>query len=556
MSMENRRDLRSNGVFNFSFFVTLFLILFPLSFIVFQSFYSTFIGEAGHSTLDGYLYLSKSAAFYKTLYNTLLYVVGVIAITVPLALFFAFIIVRTDVPFKRSLDVLMTIPMFISPLILSISWIYLLSPQGYITQFLNNIIGINSFLDIYSFQGVIIVTSLYVLSHSYLFAAAGYSSLDPTFEESSRMSGAGVIRTFFKVTLPLMRPTIVFMVISTFTLVCAMFSVPLILGTKRGLFIFTTYIFQLHISGMSVNITAAACTILLLIAVFTVSMQRKLLGHTSRFVTITPRGFRYGVMRLGPYRYLALIIVSLYIFVSTVLPLGALLHRSFTTGPFDVLTLDNYISVLFVKPVGLRSIRNSIITACVGATVTMALVIVVSYIIYKIGRFKGRVLDYVTAMPAALPGTILGLGLLWAWLRFPLPIYGSLWILIIAYITRFITYGFRYASSALLQVSRDLEEAGRICGSSRVQTIWKILIPLMKRGILGGWMYLFVLMLRELNASVYLFGWGTEVISTSTFNFWEMGARGPLNALGVITVCISLGVFLILRKYGGVKIGA
>jgi iron(III) transport system permease protein len=440
-----------------------------------------------------------------------------------------------------------------------------LSPGGYITYFLKSF-GLNV-PDIYTLEAMIVFISLYLTSHIFLFLSSAFKSMDLTLEESSRISGANIIRTAFKITIPLMRPALIFSSILTFILAIEQFSVPFILGLKKGIYTLTTYLYTLEVGigevamEMRFSRMAVGAVITILIAIFLTSLQRKLIKDPYRFVTITARGYQPKVIKLGSLKYLAFIICFGFFFISVIIPIFTLVYRSFLTSwaPYanqlELFTLNNYINLFYI-PTALIALRNSIFISITGALIAAFLTSIASYIIFRSEFFGRKQLDYVCTLPASIPGVIMGIGFLMAWLRFPIGIYGTIWCLVIVYITRFLTSGVRSSSSSLLQISKEHEDSAKILGASWIQIFLKILLPLMKQGIIAGWLLMFISMMNELSASIFLAPPGSPVLMVYMIDLWEYGNTGIMSALAIIQILLSFIIIIFFRRLWGIKLYA
>jgi len=537
-----------------------FLILLPTAFLIIASFTSTRIGSplGGELTLVNYVEVFSDPSYYQMILNSLVVGVGSTVLAVGLGTALAWIVARTNTPLTHIIEGLIVAPIIISPFVGAIAWTILLSPRaGLINLTLQRLFGLSEApFNIYSFGGLIWVLGIYLTPYIFIFVSSSLRSMDPALEESSFVLGAGNILTALRVTLPLSLPSIVSGAILVFVLSMEMFSVPALIGVPAGIYVMTTQVYN-YLRYFPPRYGAATVTGILLLAttVICIYLQRRVVMR-KQYVTITGRAFRPRLIELGRSRYLTLAFCLTYIFLVAVLPIGAIIFNSFLPyfSPhlsLASLTLKNYVFAFLSYPKTVTAIRNTLFLSALGATICIFFCLAISYIVHRT-RSSGRgLLDYVSTMPIAFPAIVLAVALLWVWVSIPIGIYGTIWVLLIAYITRYIPWGTRAASSTLLQIHSELEECSKVLGASTLQTIRRVVIPLSKLGLLSGWVLLFTLFAKELSASILLYSPGSEVLSVVMYDLWENGQYGPVCALTVAELVIVVFPIYILRKLGG-----
>jgi len=369
------------------------------------------------------------------------------------------------------------------------------------------------------------------------------------------MAGAGQAATTALITLPMVAPAILAGSFLAFVLALEQFGVPAVLGLPARIPVLTTKIWTtISEYPPQYGQGAALCVVLLALTVAGVMLQRKLLRRR-RFTTVTGKGARPRLVRLGGLRWVALGLGLLYLMAAMVLPMGVLILASFRSVwtqqlAWSQLTLNNYSYILLKYPLSRLAMTNSILLGVGGATLGILLAAIVSFLVLR-ARLPGhRTLEQMAMLPLAFPGTVLAYGMLRAWIQPPLVLYGTMWILLAAYVGRYLPYGVQSTSSNLSQIHPELEESSLMSGASWPATFRCITIPLLRSGILAGWILLFVSFLRELSASVLLYTPKQVVLSVALFDLWASGDIGYLSALSVLMIAIAVLALVLLRWLG------
>jgi iron(III) transport system permease protein len=372
------------------------------------------------------------------------------------------------------------------------------------------------------------------------------------------MLGAGALRTGIRMTLPLISPTIGTTFLVIFVFVCENFSVPTLLGTPVNFHTLPSLIyFNMAITPAEPTLAAASGTLLLWVALVGAIWQRRIASRAGRYVTIGGKGSRPRITRLGRWRYLATGFVVLFLVLSVALPYTALILGSLLTfltpnlRP-SVFTLDNY-RTLFDGD-NLTPVINSLVLSVGGGLGMTFLYLVISYLLTRTRRTWGALVDYVTIIPTAIPALILGVGLVWTFVSLPVPIYGTMAILLIAYFTRYIGYGVRHAGNAFNQVSSDLAEAARIGGASPWRAFRDILLPIIRPSILSLWTVLFIFVFMEVSATILLYSPATRTLPTVLWLHMGSGSQTRAFAIAVLQATLIFLVLLVAnRKFGTLR---
>ncbi|QDF38824.1 iron ABC transporter permease [Bradyrhizobium symbiodeficiens] len=518
-----------------------FLSVYPLSMLLYGSLHSTPPGVAGTFTLDGY-----RDVFTQQSVITLLNTVGIsFAKTIPslvLAVLLAWILARTDTPFRGTLEALITLPFFIPPILTAMAWGMLGNPQvGLLNQVYQWATGSDAApINVYSYGGVVWHMMQYSVPFLFLLIVDAFRAMDQSLEEAARMCGASKVRTFCTVTMQLMLPALTGATILSFIRGIENFESPLFFGTPAGIRVITTDIYD------SINqrsppeyqyATAISFVIMALLFLIVLLQWRILRGRS--FQTVTGKGYSPAVMKLGKWRWVTFAFCILFFFVTVVLPVGQLLIGSFFKffGFYqrDMLTLDHYREV-FGSSDFWRGFGNTMFLGFVGATLTMLLGGAVAYISVRT-KWRGRILiDGMAWLPWMMPGIVLGVGFLWGFALLPhaIPIYGTIWALLLAYISLGTPLSVRVMSSAYAQLSFDLEECSRVHGANWLQTMWRIVIALAWPSFAVGWVLVFFGIMRELSASVLLYSVGSEVLSVVLLKLWANGSAEQVSVIGLM----------------------
>lgn len=524
------------------------LVLVPMAMMVYGSFRTARPGEPGILTLANYQRLAQPRFALSLLLTCLVALAVALGATV-IGFLLAWVVTRTDTPFRGTIEILAVVPFFITPFLGALAWIILAAPErGLLNHYLMRVLGIDRIpFNIYSYGGIIWVLTLFLIPVPFLLAAGTLRNMDPSLEESSRVLGVGSLQTLRRVTVPLMLPSILSGFLLAFILAAENFGVPILLGPPAQIYLLTTRIYELvAVWPADYNMGAALSMVLLAVVMFSVLAQRWMLG-SRQFTTVTGKGFRPSLIELGRWRYFTLGCCLLYLLIAVGLPYCALAVLSLSrtwTGVIDpaYLTLRQYRWILFEYPEGMRAIKNTFIVATVGATVALSLAVLIAYIVQRSELRLRKVVEYLAMAPLGIPGLVIGVGLLWTYVYLPMAIYGTLLVLILAYTTRYLPYGVRSISSALLQIGRELEEASRATGASWLYTLWKVTVPLLRPAIVVGWITLVVIFFREISASILLFSPGNQVVSVALFTMWNEGLFVEAAALGLIQATIVLGL--------------
>jgi iron(III) transport system permease protein len=543
---------------------TVYIAVIPLGFLLWQSFRTPQTAAADAVfTLGNYAAAYGASDTWRLFWTSIQFSSGTALFAFVLGTTLAWMNERTNTPFKTVFFALSLIPLVIPSILFTVSWILLASPQiGVLNLVLQAWLGLaEPPLNIYSVPGMIWVDGLHYSPMAFLLMTAAFRAMDPSLEESATMSGANVFQVAWRVTLRLTWPAIVATILILFIRAIESFEVPALVGLPAGIEVFTSAIYQaVHRYPSQIGLASAYALSLLMITTLGVYFVSTLSGRGSRYATMTGKGFRPRQIDLGGWRWLTAAIFVVYFLLIVILPFAVLLWSSFqrfyavpSMEALQNVTLDSYRFILSYPNLG-RTVMNSVMLSFGAATIVMLVTSVICWVVVKT-TLPGRwLLDNVASLPIVFPGLVLGLAIMIFYLNVDIGVYGTIWIMLIAYITRFMPYGLRYSTTSMLQIHKELEESAAMCGASWSTTFRRIILPLLKPGLVAGWIYVMIVSIRELSTSILLYSPDTQVVSIIIWELWENGQYVELSALGVLFI-LTLFVLVLVAQWLGRKYG-
>ena len=526
----------------------------PVYFIIRSTFNDQAPGLPSELTLEPWRQAFAGGIIWDALLTTFRVAIPKVMLAMGLAISFAWIITRTNTPFRGYFEIFLFFMWFTPNLPMIISWILLISPRsGLINKWLDPVLPFGFHFNAYSYEALVVLGAVSSAPILFIFMAPAFRNMDSSLEESAQMSGASLFRRMFHITLPLLMPTI--LTISALSLILALesFELELLLGTPVGIYVFTARIYDLiynqfralYGAGTSLGLVLMAITFVMVI------FQRRILAKRE-YTTITGKGYRPVPIDLGRWRWATFTFLATFCFVFGVLPILVLFANSFMAVSgfyrWELFTFDNWIKA-FTDEKLVGAIRNTLVVGALTATIGVFIVAILSYMVVRV-RWAGRgTMDVLMWLPIAVPGLVLSLGLLWVGVK--LPIYHTVWILMLAFIIRGIPSSSRFFVSTLVQVGSELEESARTLGASWIRTFFSILVPLLKPSFLSAWVFLFVVSARNVDAALLLGGPKTQLLSVTVFQQAQIGDLEVASALGIFMIVLIVGVYLIARALGG-----
>jgi iron(III) transport system permease protein len=543
--------------------VVSYLVLVPLIMLLYASVKSTedkLPFETTGMTLANYVTVLTNPSMLSIFLNTFLFAAGSLTIGVPLAVVMAWLVERTAMPARRWIAALILIPMTIPSLLSAIAWIQLLDPCiGLVNVVLRNILdlsGDSGPFDIYTLSGMCFVQGLRLVPSAYLMIAASFRAMDPSLEEQSAMAGRGVGQTTLRITLPIMRPALLAMLIYYIIVVIESFDIPGLLGFTARIRVLSTAIYWATHSEVGLpdyGLASALGAMVLAVALLLMWVYQRLTAHQERFTTITGKGYRPRQIDLGPWTAPAIALCFFYVALAVVLPFLMLIWTSvqpfYAVPSADSLarvTLDGYVKIWHESTIT-RALWNTAVLALATSAATILLAILVSWFVVRRTRVADGLAHYlatVSFLPQCVPSIVIGLAFIFVYVRFPIPIYGTLWIIALAMTTRYLAYSSRAMTSALMQVHGELEEASQMSRAPWARTLRKITMPLLAPAMINVFFWVAVHAMQELSMALMLYNPDTVVISTMIWSMWQNGRTTDAAALGVILIILSAVLLL------------
>ena len=540
--------------------ILIYLAVLPLIMLFVGSFQAEVAPREFVYTLKNYKAAYASEYTYSTFVNSLIFASGSAALTFVLGTVLAWLTERTNTPLRGIFVPIAVVPLILPGVLESIAWIFLLSPKfGYLNVWLMNLFGLQSPpFNVFSLPGMIWVHSVGQVPLAFLLMVAAFKSMDPSLEESAMMSGANTWQTFRRVTLRLLMPTVASVVLILFVRTLESFETPALIGIPARIYVYTSEIFLAFNEYPPDYGRGGALAIgLLLLSAVGVWLYTRATKEGKKFQTVTGKAFRPRQFDLGAWRWVGFAFLSVYFVFVVLLPFLVLFWASFlpffaapSWDALNKLSLDNYSYLYGFRPFW-DAMKNSIILSILTATVAMILTSLVAWIVYR-SRLPGSwLLDFLAFVPITIPGIVMGMSLILLYVAFPLPIYGTIWVLLIAYVTRYIPYGMRSASGSILQIHSELEEAAAASGASWWESFKRVTLPLLRPGLVAGWIYICIVSFREFSTSVLLATGDSRVLSILLFTMFEQGQVTIVAAIGVLMIATLLTIVAIFYKLTG-----
>ncbi len=535
-----------------------FLVILPLVFLVEESLN---IGDPMSFPPEAYGIRNYLAIFdedINVLFNTVIIAVMATVMAILIGFTLAWILTRTNVPGREKLERLMELPYYMTPLVGALAWAVIAGPKsGFANQLWKGAGGGGDLVDIYTHFGIAWVMALFEGTVAFVMISASMKSMDPALEESARVMGASKLRTTLTVTLPLVMPGVLGATLFVFAEMLGSFAAALVLGIPGRIYVITTAIWDSTLSYPPDYGRASAMGLALFIVMFgMLTFYRRVIMRGS-FATITGKAFRPRPMDMGRMAWVLFGFCMLYVLLAVILPIGALIMTSLQRFATVILsqaqfTLANYETALSLGPVRTAMV-NSLMLGFGVASIGVLVMVVLVWIIYR-SQLVGRgAVEYLVMFPQAVPRLVFGLALLWAWLNIPIPIYGTLWLLALAYFTVMLPLGVRTLAGVVLQIDKSLEECARVCGAGWVYQMRTVTLPLLKPGILAAWLLIFMACVRELGASVFLMGPNAKVIAPSIVSAFASSGTELTAAMALIqTFTVIVALVILFRLTRGV----
>ena len=576
-----RRLARLNWPRGIVVVLTAIAIFLPLLLIFYQSFLSApFFVPSKVFSLDSYRFIFDDSDFRTAFLNGLILATGLALIAVPLGAMLAFLMVRTDLPGRGWIGPLLLVPIFVSPMVIGFGYVVSMGPVGFYTLWAKQLTGVQPW-NIYSFTSIVIIAGLTHVPHVYLYSSSALKSLGSDVEEAARVAGASPLQVALNVSLPMIMPALAYAAVLVFFLGFEVFGLVLVLGDPEGHLVLATYLYKLtnKLGTPSYHLMAAVAVCLVAVTMPLVMLQRWLLKSANKYVSIKGKGARQKRLPLGKWKWIAFSLIAAWLIFTIIVPLSGIVLRSFVSywgegvKLTEAFTLQAFVDI-WNQPSLMRGIFNTVLIGVIGGALTIACYTAVALAGHRKADGITRFLDYSVLVPRAVPGLLAGLSFLWVFLFVPAVLDNflqgmdnsvavwlsenlipqlralrstifSVWL---AYSVVWLAYGLRLISSSLLQVGPELEEAARAVGATRGQVTRDVTLPLVRFGMLGAWLMIFLIFEREYSTGVYLLSPGTEVIGAMLVSMWAAGAVDIVAALSFINITlVAIGLGIALR---------
>jgi iron(III) transport system permease protein len=536
------------------------LIILPMTWLVYYS----FVDSTGAFTLENFERLATDPTFVDPLITTVIIAISSSVICCAFAAPMGWLVARSDMPFGRGVRALVTASFVTPPFLGAIAWELLAAPNsGLINKAWRALTGaeMDTYLfNIYTLPGLIFVISCYTFPYVFVLVANALDRIPGDLEDASSILGGGTWTTARRITIPLAMPALLAGALVAFLQAMTLFGSPAILALPAGFHTMTTKIWSLFQFPPKLELAAAASLPLLVLTIVLLRAEHMVLGRRGYSVVAGKQGDPR-LVKLGALRWVALALVFLVLMCPIFLPYAALFNAAFSRVAsqfiwFDNFTFYNFDFVFFQLSATKLAIKNTFILGILAATIGTVLAVVISYVTSRKAIAGHRALGFLATAPVAIPGIVLGVGLFLSYARPPFVLYGTLWILLIAFVTIALPAAYQQMQSAFRSVHADLEDASRILGATRLRALRDITAPLLRTSVIATWCFIFVGVMRELSAAVILFTSETKVISVLIFDLKESGDLGAISVLGIAMLLITFAVVIAVNRVPGLGVAS
>ena len=539
-----------------------YLVLPPFFFIIHTSLVTDRGLQAGSFTIQHFANIVASLGDMKTLLaNSLIFSVGSAAVALVYGTLLAWLAERSDAPFRKLAYVSAYVSFAIPGIIKVVGWIMLMGPKaGILNAAVATVTG-SALFNIFSLEGMVLVESFLWIPIVFLLMATPFRAMDPSLEEAATTAGSSSWQVFRRVTFPLALPSVLAVLILTFIRSLEAFEIPALIGIPAGVEVLTTKIYLQIKGGLIPKYGEASAYSIILIGLVALGLYPyyRVTSKTYKFTTISGKAYRPHRIQLGKWRWLGGVLM-LVLPLLQFLPIIAITWSSFlpfaqvpSRKALSMLTLTNYVTAFNDSGI-IRSILNSLTVSTASATGAILITFFAAWLIVRASIKARWLLDQMAMLPLVFPGIVMGIAILKMYLVLPLPVYGTLWILILAFIARYLPYGIRFSHSALLSLHKELEEGAMVSGASWFQMVRQVVAPLIMPALLAGWIYVFLITFKELSIALLLYSPGSQVVAVTIWELWDNGHVGELAAFSLIitigTVLVGSIFLSLAQRYG------
>lgn len=518
--------------------------------------YYSFLDQNGQFTLANFSSLVTDPTLRRPFLTALGMALSVGVLACVIATPLAWLVARSDLPGRMAIRALVTASFVTPPFLGAIAWEILAAPNsGLINVAYRSVFGLEPYVylvDIYTFEGLVFAIACYTFPYIFTLVVNALERVPSDLEDASSMLGGRLSTTLRRVTLPLVLPAILAGTMIAILQALTMFGSPAILALPAGFHVITTKIWSLFQYPSKPGLAAAAALPLLIITVMLLWGQAKILGRRG-YTTLGGKNSDPRIAKLGRWRWLAIAFVVAVLLLTVLMPYAALLKTALTRTVAEPLTWDSFTLhhvnfVFFEFSATQLALRNTFLLGFLTATIGTAIALVIAYLVTRRSVPGSQVLGYLATAPVAIPGIVLGVGLFLSYSNPSLMLYGTLWILLIAFLTIEMPAGYQQLSSAFKSVHPELEEASRILGGNRMTTLRLITAPLLRSNVIATWCFVFIGTIRELSATILLTTSETKLVSVIIYDLNESGDLGAISVLGIMLLVISFAVVIIANR--------
>ena len=521
--------------------VTAILVVLPLAALLFQGFTNESQGRLQFT----WHYVSAvfvEGGYWSALANTFIVAIAASLLATLLGVPLAWTIARTDVPAKRWLEQLVVLPMFIPPFVGAFAWLLMAAPRIGLLNLPFMSLSINAPLDIYTRLGMVWVMGIYLAPYVFLIVVSALRNMDPTLEEAAQIGGLTGWQTTMRVTQPVVLPSILAGAVLAFVISVGLFGTPVLLGFTNQIYLVTSRIYlELQSFPPAYGVIAILALYLMALAVVAHTLQQWALRGRS-FVTVSGKNFRPRQLRLRGARYAVATGVWLYVTLTAIAPITLIVVATLSTyawsGRFTWANLDYLWSSNDVR----STLANTLTITLIAATVATVIGFAVAWVAARTRLPGRRALEYLILFPISVPSLAFAVGVAFLWVRVPLPVYGTMWIIVLGFLGRYTSYAHRSIAGSLVQIHPELEESARVAGYGWSRTLSRITLPLVWPSVVSGWLMLYSIFTTELSMVLPLYTADTRTVSILAFDTWSVGRFSQVAGLSLLQLVVGAGV--------------
>lgn len=526
------------------------LIVLPLGSIALDS--VLVVDAAGrHAGWQNFVVVASQFKYWASFGNTLVLAVGAATLAVAIGVALAWVLVRTNTPLAALLEKLAILPIFIPPFVGAFAWLLLAAPRIGVANFIVRYIGLPEPFDIYTRLGIVWVMGIYMAPYVLMIVASALRSMDPSLEEVGQVAGLSRWKVATTITLPVVAPAMLSGAVLVFVIAIGLFGTPVLLGWPKQIVPLTA---RIYVESQTVppayGVMAVLALWLMALSVAVVFLQQFLLKGR-HFITVTGKGFRPRLIRLGRSRFVLAGSVFVYLALTVLVPIVVIVVAALSTYSWSGRYTSENFTFLWESMDVWQTLKNSLVIAIIAASFASLLGLAISWIVHRTNVRGRHLLEYLALLPLSVPSIAFGIGVAALWLHLPWTVYDTIWLIVFGFIGRFSGYAVRTISGSLVQVHPELEESARVSGYGPVQALCRITLPLIRPSIVSGWVLLYSIFMTELSMVLILYSANIRTFSILTFDFWYAGLFSRVASLALLQLAVGMAVMLLVGRIGG-----